>query len=180
MAVRSDVGADIVRRWARHLPPGGAVVDIGCGSGAPIAQALVNAGLTVAGIDPSPTLLAAFHARFPDAAAACEPAETSRFFGRRFDGAVAISLFFLLPEDTQLTLIHRVAAALNPAGRFLFTAPREACEWEDRLTGRRSVSLGMAGYEAALGGAGMRLVGSHRDAGGNHYFDAVAMPAVSG
>ena len=43
-ALRSDVGADVVLRWAAGLPTGGSVVDIGCGTGRPIAVALVGAG----------------------------------------------------------------------------------------------------------------------------------------
>lgn len=172
-ALRSDVGADIVRRWAADLPPGGSVVDIGCGTGRPIAVALAGAGLTVAGIDPSPTLLAAFRHALPGAPAACETAEESGYFGRRFDGAVAIGLLFLLPPATQATVIGRVAKALRPGGRFLFSAPAIACRWTDTLTGRESQSLGADGYRALLDAAGMRLTDGYADEGGNHYFAAV-------
>lgn len=64
VAARSDIGSDVVRRWAERLPPGGQVVDIGCGSGTPVASTLVKAGLVVAGIDASPTLLSLFRRRF--------------------------------------------------------------------------------------------------------------------
>ena len=171
--IRSDVGADVVRRWAVDLPAGGSVVDIGCGTGRPIALALVGAGLAVSGIDPSPTLLAAFRQALPHAPAACETAEDSGYFGRRFDGAVAIGLLFLLPPATQAVVIGRVAGALRPGGRFLFSAPAIACRWTDTLTGRTSQSLGEAGYRALLDQAGLRLTGSCDDAGGNHYFAAV-------
>ena len=172
-ALRSDIGADIVRRWAQDLPAGGSVVDIGCGTGWPIAVALAGAGLAVSGIDPSPTLLAAFRHALPEAPAACETAEDSGYFGRRFDGAVAIGLLFLLPPTTQATVIDRVAAALRPGGRFLFSAPRIACRWTDTLTGQVSQSLGEEGYRSLLEGAGLRLAGGYEDGGGNHYFAAV-------
>ncbi|PZT91391.1 MULTISPECIES: class I SAM-dependent methyltransferase [unclassified Sphingomonas] len=172
-AIRSEVGADVVRRWAADLPAGGSVVDIGCGSGRPVALALAEAGLAVSGIDPSPTLLAAFRRALPDAPAACETAEASGYFGRRFDGAVAIGLLFLLPPATQALVIGRVAQALRPGGRFLFSAPAVACRWTDTLTGRESQSLGAAGYRVLLAEAGLRLVGSYEDSGGNHYFAAV-------
>ena len=42
IAARSDIGAEVVRRWARRLPSGGAVVDVGCGSGAPVSVVLVE------------------------------------------------------------------------------------------------------------------------------------------
>jgi SAM-dependent methyltransferase len=173
-AIRSDVGADVVRRWAAELPAGGSVVDIGCGTGRPIAVTLAGAGLAVSGIDPSPTLLAAFRHTLPGAPAACETAEDSGYFGRRFDGAVAIGLLFLLPPDTQAAVIARVAGALRPGGRFLFSAPRIACRWSDTLTGRESQSLGEAEYRVLLAKAGLRLTGGCEDGGGNHYFAAVA------
>lgn len=172
-AIRSDVGTDVVRRWAEDLPPGGSVVDIGCGSGRPIAVALADAGFAVSGIDPSPTLLAAFRRTLPGAPAACETAEDSGYFGRRFEGAVAVGLLFLLPPDRQAAVIGRVAQALRPGGRFLFSAPRIACRWTDTLTGRPSQSLGEAEYRVLLDAAGLRLTHGYDDSGGNHYFAAV-------
>lgn len=177
IAARSDIGADTVRRWARQLPAGAAVVDIGCGSGVPISAALIEAGCQVFGIDASPTLLVEFRRRFPSAMTACEAAETSSLFRRRFDGAVAIGLLFLLPPDDQRQVIARVGGALRPAGRFLFSAPRQACEWNDTLTGRLSLSLGEKEYRRVLEDAGMRLCRQEVDEGENNYFDAVRASA---
>ncbi|PXA93118.1 SAM-dependent methyltransferase [Nostoc sp. 3335mG] len=174
LAARSATGAEIVRDWARALPAGSTVVDIGCGGGWPVATTLARAGMTVAGIDPSPTLLAAFRRALPDADTACEAVEDSRFFGRRFDGAVAIGLLFLLPEAAQATLIARVGRVLHPGGRFLFSAPRDAATWTDRLTGRTSRSLGQGAYAALLADADLHLAGIVSDTGGNDHFMAVA------
>lgn len=173
IAARSTLGAEIVRRWARRLPSGASVVDVGCGSGEPVSAVLADKGFTLFGIDASPTLAAAFRRRFPAAEIACETVETSDFFGRKFDGAVAIGLLFLLPADVQRHVIERIASALKPGGRLLFSAPRQACAWDDMLTGQPSVSLGEAAYQQALDRAGMSLEGHHVDAGENHYFDAV-------
>jgi len=173
MAARSDIGAALVRSWARdHLPPSASVLDVGCGSGVPIAQALIEDGIAVFGIDASPRLIAAFRRRFPAMQAACEAAQDSAYFHRDFDAAVAIGLLFLLSEEDQRIVIHRVAQVLRPGGRFLFSAPREACAWQDLLTGRESRSLGRAEYERHLEAAGLRLDGCRLDEGGNHYFDA--------
>jgi len=176
-ALRSDVGTDIVLRWSHQLPRGGAVLDIGCGTGVPIGTCLAAQGFALFGIDPAPKMIAAFRANVPEATAACEPAETSRFFDRRFDGVVAIGLLFLLPEAAQAAVIAGVGRALKPGGSFLFSAPRERCEWQDSLTGRRSRSLGEAGYGALLAAAGLEMVRCHRDGGGNHYCEAVARRA---
>ncbi|HMI63810.1 MAG TPA: class I SAM-dependent methyltransferase, partial [Puia sp.] len=45
---------------------------------------------------------------------ACESVERSSFFNRSFDGVIAVGLMFLLSEETQRTLIPKMAAALNP------------------------------------------------------------------
>lgn len=174
IAARSDIGVDIVRDWGHTLPAGASVVDIGCGSGWPVATTLAAAGHRVAGIDPSPALIAAFRRALPHAEAACEAVEDSRFFDRRFDAAVAIGLLFLLSEAAQAALIARVGQVLRPGGHFLFSAPRVACTWRDMLTGRTSRSLGEGAYRALMTAAGIHPVAFITDRGGNDYGMAVA------
>lgn len=176
IAVRSPAGAATVRAWCGGLPRDAAVLDLGCGSGLPIASELVDAGCRVYGIDASPCLVAAFSRNFPQHRVACETVEASSFYGMRFDAAVAVGLLFLLPPPTQHELIARVAGVLKPGGRFLFCAPVQQAEWMDLLTGRPSVSLGEAAYRAALHAVGFRVGAEHVDEGGNHYYDAVRSP----
>lgn len=170
---RSDIGVGVVRQWATLLPATGDIVDIGCGSGFPNAVALDRAGFRVFGIDASPCLTVAFQRHLPDAEVSCEPAEASGFFERTFDGALAVGLLFLLPAEKQRQLIGRVGNALKPGGRFLFSAPRQACIWQDTLTGKPSLSLGEETYRLALYEAGMPISDCYVDEGGNNYFDAV-------
>lgn len=172
--LRSDVGTEVVLRWAAHLPPGGEILDIGCGTGVPIGRALRAAGFALFGVDPSPTMLAAYRRHVPDAITARQTAEDSDFFERRFDGIVAIGLVFLLSPGDQHRLLLRLGAALRPGGRFLFSAPRMACAWNDSLTGRASQSLGEGEYARFLVEAGMRLVADYTDEGGNHCYHAVS------
>jgi len=54
-------------RFAAQLPAGGSVLDIGCGTGQPIARHLLERGFAVTGIDASPTLIAKCCDRFTDA-----------------------------------------------------------------------------------------------------------------
>lgn len=170
---RAHIGADVVRGWAGQLEPRSAVVDIGCGSGEPVPDILAEAGHLLWGIDASPTLAAIYRARFPSSTVTCEAAEDSGLFGRQFDAAVAVGLLFLLPAESQRAIIARVGQALNPGGRFLFTAPRQACEWDDVLTGEKSLSLGHEAYRQALEAASMRLQECFTDEGENHYYSAI-------
>lgn len=166
-----SIGVVTVRTWARSLSRGASILDLGCGDGVPIGAALMSAGFRLYGVDASPTLTAAFRRWFPRADVVCERVEDSRFFGRTFDAVIAIGLMFLLSAEAQRNLIRKVAVALNPAGRFLFTAPVQVGTWDDALTGRESVSLGAAEYKAAFADAGLTLVGEHTDEGDNHYYD---------
>jgi len=171
--VRSRViGVATVREWARDLPTGGTVLDVGCGTGIPISETLVQLGLRVHGVDASPTMIAAFRARFPKAPSECAPAETAAMLDGMYDGVVAWGLVFLLAPDTQATVIQRMGSALANGGRLLFTAPRETGTWSDNLTGLTSYSLGREMYERLLRDAGLTLTGSAVDEGGNHYYFA--------
>ncbi|MFN3636804.1 MAG: class I SAM-dependent methyltransferase, partial [Rhizobium rhizophilum] len=52
-------------RFAALLPPGGAILDIGCGSGEPIAADLVGRGFALTGVDGSPSLIDLCRFRLP-------------------------------------------------------------------------------------------------------------------
>ena len=180
IALRSaTIGVTTLQQWIASLDVRGAVLDLGCGGGVPVSEALVSAGFDVYGIDAAPSLVAAFRHRFPTARVACETVEDSPFFDRSFDAAVAIGLLFLLPEQTQRDVVRRVAGVLKPGGRFLFTAPVEAGSWPDSLTGRPSVSLGIDGYKGLIDDAGLMLVGEYLDEGENHYYDTQKDPAAT-
>ena len=171
--VRSNSGAELIRQWASSFAPGSAVLDVACGHGRPLTAVLVEVGLQVAALDAAPSMVAAFERNFPDVPVVCEAAETSAFFGRRFDGVLAVGLVFLLSEEEQPRLIANLAKALRPGGRLLFSAPTEVGAWDDLLTGLPSQSLGEEVYRRLLQGAGFGEVQSHRDKGGNHYYEAV-------
>jgi 2-polyprenyl-3-methyl-5-hydroxy-6-metoxy-1,4-benzoquinol methylase len=79
------IGARFVHDWARALSRGATVLDVGCGSGRPITEQLVGAGLNVYAIAASPSLVHAFRNNLPHVSVACEPVEESSFFGRTFD-----------------------------------------------------------------------------------------------
>jgi 2-polyprenyl-3-methyl-5-hydroxy-6-metoxy-1,4-benzoquinol methylase len=169
----AGIGADEVGQWARALPPAATILDLGCGSGVPISETLINAGFNVHGVDASPTMVAAFRARFPQAPVQCVAVADSDFFGRTFDAIVAWGLIFLLDADEQRRLTAKMASVLTSGGRMLFTAPHAACSWRDAMTGQTSRSLGFDEYRKELEANGLSLVGARTDAGENHYYLAL-------
>src|ERR1700746_2401561 len=103
------IGTSVVEEWSRSLQRAAAVLDLGCGTGVPISQVLIERGFLVHGVDAAPSLVAAFRDRFPDTPVECSAVEDSDFFGKKFDGVVACGLFFLLDEATQRRLIEKIA-----------------------------------------------------------------------
>jgi len=171
MASRNpQIGTHTVREWSRRIARGSTILDLGCGHGVPISQVLIDEGFDVYRVNPSPKLIAAFRERFPTAHAECAAVEDSEFFWRAFDGVVAAGLMLLLPPNVQVTVIRKIGSSLNPAGKFLFTSPKEAATWRDILTGRESVSLGAERYLQIPHTEGLLLVDEQLDEGGNHYY----------
>ena len=168
--VGDAIGGAIVRAWAEAFPPGATVLDLGSGPGEPSTRILQEAGLATYAVDASPAMVAAFRERFPGVPIEQNTVESSAFFDRTFDGVLAWGLLFLLEPAAQALVIDKVARALNPGGRFLFTAPEEPLEWLDGMTDRPSQSLGAQTYERLLRDAGLKWVAEALDEGENHYF----------
>ena len=166
------IGVKEVRNWARTLPSGAAVLDLGCGPGFPITDVLVAEALQVHGVDAAPSFVEAFRHNLPNTPVACEAVQDSTFFGRTFDAVLAWGLIFLLSPEDQRRLIHRMSAVLGPRGRLLFTSPPEPLVWNDAMTGLESRSLGAAEYRAQLSAAGLAVMSEYEDEGRNHYYDA--------
>ena len=170
---RADaIGVKEVRKWARTLPPGCSVIDIGCGPGFPLTVVLVEEGLDVFGIDGSPSFVKEFEHNLPCIPIVCESVLDSSFFNRTFDAVLAIGLVFLLSAEEQHRLIRRFAEILAPGGRLLFTSSAEPHLWRDVMTGLESISLGAEEYRRLLADVGLSVAGEYEDIGQNHYFDA--------
>lgn len=108
-------------RFTALLPAGGAVLDVGCGSGRPIAAWLIERGYHVTGVDSSPSLIALCADRFPGAEWRVADMR-ALVLAQGFDGLIAWhSLFHLSPED-QRPMFARFAAHLRPGAVLMFTS----------------------------------------------------------
>ena len=172
IARSTPIGVKEVRQWARRLPRGSSVIDLGCGPGYPITTVLVDEGLRAFGVDAAPSLVAAFQRNLPGTPVICEAVPESKLFDRTFDAVLAWGLMFLLGAEEQHRLIHRFAEILVPDGRLLFTSPAKPAVWNDAMTGLESVSLGAEQYKNLLGAVGLSVAEEYEDEGENHYFDA--------
>lgn len=102
------------------IPPGGSVLDLGCGMAEPIAAYLLGRGLTVVGIDASPTMIGICAQRYPGPEWSVADMRQLEL-GRRFDGLLAWDSFFHLTPDEQRAMFPRFAAHANPGASLLFT-----------------------------------------------------------
>jgi SAM-dependent methyltransferase len=167
------IGVKEVRKWAKTLPRGSSVIDLGCGPGFPITVLLVAEELQVFGVDAAPSFVAAFQRNLPGIPIICESVLESRLFDRTFEAVLAWGLMFLLKTEDQHRLIQRFAEVLVPGGHLLFTAAAKAGVWNDAMTGLASISLGAEQYRKLLGAVGISVAGEYEDEGENHYFDAL-------
>lgn len=108
-------------RFLSHVPPGGTILDVGCGSAEPMARYMMQSGRRVVGIDSSPTLIAICRERFADAewlVMDMRQLELSRIF----DGILAWDSFFHLNMDDQRTMFRRFADHAAPGAPLMFTS----------------------------------------------------------
>ncbi|WP_343674523.1 class I SAM-dependent methyltransferase [Chitinophaga sp.] len=170
---RGATGSATVRAWAQSFAEGAVILDLGCGTGIPVTKILLEAGLQVYAVDASAKMVAAFQDNFPDVPVECESVEQSQFFNRTYDGIISIGVMFLLPETSQRSAIAKMAAALHPGGKLLFTAPLQKVAWQDVMTAQTSRSLGAEEYKKLMQDAGLSIGAEFEDEGGNHYFSGI-------
>ena len=147
-------------RFTACLPTGGHVLDLGCGTGRPIAGWFIAEGFDVVGMDFSPAMLAIARERWPDGDwRECDMRNLD--LPERFDGIIAWNSFFHLTPDEQRGCIARIAAHLKPGGSFLTTVGPAAGPVGGTV-GSEAVyhaSLSPADYATCLEENGLRLTG---------------------
>jgi 2-polyprenyl-3-methyl-5-hydroxy-6-metoxy-1,4-benzoquinol methylase len=110
-----------VDRFLGLQRPGSVILDVGCGSGEPIARYLIDNGYTVTGIDSSPELIEICRRTFPDVDWRIADMRTLAL-GRQFDGILAWDSFFHLSHDDQRDMFPIFAAHAAPKAALMFTS----------------------------------------------------------
>ena len=138
-------------RFAARLRPGDAVLDIGCGSGRPMAAALLERGFRVMGVDASARLIAHATADLPEGQFVQADMRTLDL-GRTFAGVLAWhSLFHLSPADQRIALPRLLAHAAPRVAVMFSSGPQEGSVVGDwRGEPLYHGSLGPSDYEGRL------------------------------
>jgi SAM-dependent methyltransferase len=101
--------------------PGLRVLDLGCGSGEPIAAWYADRGDRVTAVDGAAAMIAECAARVPDAQTV-QADMRGLALGRRFDVILAFNAFFHLSATDQRAMFPVFAAHAAPGARLLFTS----------------------------------------------------------
>jgi SAM-dependent methyltransferase len=103
------------------LPPGSTVVDLGCGSGVPVARAFAAAGHRVVGVDFSEGQLGRARSLVPGARFVRADLAGVSFPPASLDAVVAFYSIIHVPLDEQPALLGRIGSWLRPGGVFAAT-----------------------------------------------------------
>jgi len=109
-----------------RLPEAGSVLDVGCGTGVPVARALVAAGHSVTGVDISEVQIRRARESVPGAVFIRADATTVELPRGGFDAVVCLYALIHVPLEEQPALLTRIASWLRPGGWFLSTAGHRA------------------------------------------------------
>ncbi|MBL4544473.1 MAG: class I SAM-dependent methyltransferase [Oceanicaulis sp.] len=108
-------------RFLALTRPGGRILDLGCGSGFPIAAHLIEQGFAVEGVDIAPAMIELCQKAWPDQTWRVGDMRAIELTGP-YDGALAWHSSFHLPAEDQARLIQRIGATLAPGAHFMFTS----------------------------------------------------------
>ncbi len=156
-----------------------AMLDLGCGSGEPIARYLVESKHAVTGVDSSPSLIRLCSERFPDHTWIV--GDMRRLdLGVRFGGIIAWDSFFHLNPDDQRAMFPIFRAHAMSGAALMFTSGPSFGEaigslWSEPLY---HASLAPEEYERLLTAHGFRVldhVAEDRECGGHTVWLAQVM-----
>lgn len=145
-------------RFLALVPPGGRVLDLGCGAGDPIAAYMAGQGYRVTGFDASAAMLAIARERYPSGDWR-QGDMRALDLSERFDGILGWNSFFHLTMDEQRGVLGRIARHLAPGGAVMLTVGPA----EGEVTGRVGddtvyhASLSPAEYTAILADHGVEV-----------------------
>jgi ubiquinone/menaquinone biosynthesis C-methylase UbiE len=118
----SSIGVREALSAFASLARGSRILDLGCGNGRPITEALLNAGHRLVGLDSSRGMLERFRLNLPNTPAVRADSRACPFRDDVFDAAVSWGMLFHLEPRDQATTFAGVSRVLKPGAPFLFTA----------------------------------------------------------
>jgi SAM-dependent methyltransferase len=146
-------------RFVAALSPEATVLDLGCGSGSPVADYMAKCGVHVTGVDSSLTLISLCRQRLPDHEWLVGDMRLLHL-PRRFDGLLAWDSFFHLRPDDQRRMFNVFARHAAPSAVLMFNSGPAHGEGVGTYRGDPlyHASLGPEEYTALLGSIGFEVI----------------------
>jgi ubiquinone/menaquinone biosynthesis C-methylase UbiE len=110
-----------LQEFTNRLKPGANILDLGCGTGLPIARFFINEGLRVTGIDGSSKMLEYARKNVPEASFK-QMDMRNLAIDKKFEAVIAWHSSFHLPIEDQRNLFGKISDWLLPGGLLLFTS----------------------------------------------------------
>ncbi|MEM7674781.1 MAG: class I SAM-dependent methyltransferase [Myxococcota bacterium] len=148
-----------LERVALSIPPPGPILDVGCGSGRPIAAYFIDRGYQVCGVDFAPAMLRIARKRWPEHRWQQLDMRTLQL-DRTFGAVVAWNSFFHLNADEQRQALPKLAAHVASGGVLLMTIGDRAGEVVGTVEGDAvyHASLDPSAYRTILDTCGLSVV----------------------
>jgi predicted TPR repeat methyltransferase len=140
---RSEVSRLIVA-LAEELLPNGRILDLGCGSGIPIAIYLQKYGWSITGVDISARMIELARENLGDRATLIQADITEFDSTEEFHGIVAWDSLFHVPMTQQRATLEKIMRLLAKGGWFLFTHAGTEGEFECDMLGKRLYYAGIS------------------------------------
>jgi SAM-dependent methyltransferase len=146
-------------RFLALVPRGGNILDLGCGSGEPIARYFIETGYTLTGVDSSQSMIALCQRRFSGERWMVADMR-SLSLSERFDGVLAWNSFFHLCAEDQRKMFRVFSQHTLPDAPLMFTSgPRHGIAMgEFHGEPLYHASLDPLEYRVLLGENGFRVV----------------------
>ena len=137
---------DWLESMVHALPAVAHILDLGCGTGEPLAGYFIRQGYQITGVDGSPRMIEKCRARFPAMNWMVSRIQDYRP-EQQFDAVIAWDSTFHLPPDDQRAMIPMFSSAVRPGGYLLFTSGPEAGEITGEMNGAEFYYASLAPVE---------------------------------
>ena len=134
-----------VDRVLEGLPAGAKVLDLGCGTGEPVAKHIVERGFSVTGVDESSEMLKFARQTVPEAELIHADIVTVELTDT-FDAAVAWDSMFHVERKHHAAIYHKLAKTLREGARLLLSVGGSAPAEDDSVEGFTSEMYGQTFY----------------------------------